>query len=109
MKSLVDANLPPGFAQWLSSEGHQAQHVSDLGMLASFDRDIWKYARDRGACIVTKDEDFLLLSAWDRAGPVVVWIRIGNAIRKVLLSRLPAVWPEVVIAIECGEKVIEVR
>jgi predicted nuclease of predicted toxin-antitoxin system len=61
------------------------------------------------ACIVTKDEDFVLLSALDRAGPVVVWVRIGNAVRSVLLDRLPALWPDVVKAIERGEKVIEVR
>ena len=61
------------------------------------------------ACIVTKDEDFVLLSALDRAGPAIVWIRVGNAVRSVLLARLPVLWPEVMNAIERGEKVIEVR
>ncbi len=61
------------------------------------------------ACVVTKDEDFVLLSALDRAEPAVVWIRIGNAIRSVLLGRLPEIWPGVTSAIERGEKVIEVR
>ncbi|HXW40660.1 MAG TPA: DUF5615 family PIN-like protein [Xanthobacteraceae bacterium] len=57
---------------------------------------------------MTKDEDFILLQALDRAGPAVVWIRIGNAVRDVLLRRLPAVWPAVISAIERGEKIIEV-
>ncbi len=61
------------------------------------------------ACIVTKDEDFVLLHALDRAGPPIVWIRIGNAVRNVLLSRLPILWPEVMGAIERGEKIVEVR
>ena len=47
MKFLVDANLPPALAQWLASEGHEAQHVANLGMQASADRDIWQYERDR--------------------------------------------------------------
>ena len=108
MKFLVDANLPPALAQWLASEGHEAQHVADLGMAAMPDREIWKRARDLNACIVTKDEDFVLLQALDRAGPAVVWIRIGNAVRNVLLRRLPQLWPEVISAIEHGEKIIEV-
>jgi predicted nuclease of predicted toxin-antitoxin system len=69
VKFLVDANLPPALAQWLAAEGHEAQHVADLGMEAMPDREIWKHARDSDACIVTKDEDFVLLQALDRAGP----------------------------------------
>jgi predicted nuclease of predicted toxin-antitoxin system len=108
VKFLVDANLPPALAQWLVSEGHEALHVADLGMQAMADREIWQHARDSDACIVTKDEDFVLLQALDRAGPAVVWIRIGNAVRNVLMRRLPVLWPEVMSAIERGEKVVEV-
>jgi predicted nuclease of predicted toxin-antitoxin system len=109
VKFLVDANLPPALARWLESEGHEAQHVSDLGMERSPDREIWARARELEACVVTKDEDFILLQALDRAGPAIVWIRIGNAVRSVLLRRLPLLWPAVISSIERGEKVIEVR
>lgn len=109
MRFLVDANLPPALAQWLVSEGHEAQHVSDLGLEAMPDREIWKRARDLDACIVTKDEDFVLLQALDRAGPAIVWIRIGNTVRSILFERLPILWPAVMSAIERGDKIIEVR
>jgi len=109
VKFLVDANLPPALAQWLASEGHEAHHVSDLGLEAMPDREIWTRARDLDACIVTKDEDFVLLQALDRAGPAIVWIRIGNAVRRVLLQRLPVLWPAVMSAIERGDKIVEVR
>jgi len=109
VKFLVDANLPPALARWLESEGHEARHVSDLGMERSPDREIWARARELEACVVTKDEDFILLQALDRAGPAIVWIRIGNAVRSVLLQRLPSLWPAVISSIERGEKVIEVR
>ena len=109
MNFLVDANLPPALARWLASEGHQANHVSDFGLEAMPDRAIWARARELDACIVTKDEDFILLQALDRAGPAVVWIRIGNAVRHVLLQRIPALWPGVVSAIQRGEKIVEVR
>ena len=109
MKFLIDANLPPTLAQWLASEGHEAHHVRDIGLEGKLDREIWQRAREIDACIVTKDEDFVLLHALDRSGPAVVWIRIGNTVRRVLLQRLPALWPSVIMAIERGEKIIEVR
>jgi predicted nuclease of predicted toxin-antitoxin system len=71
--------------------------------------EIWARARELEACVVTKDEDFILLQALDRAGPAIVWIRIGNAVRSVLLRRLPLLWPTVISSMERGEKVIEVR
>jgi predicted nuclease of predicted toxin-antitoxin system len=108
VKFLVDANLPPALARWLASEGHEAYHVSDLGLEGMSDRAIWKHAAETHASVVTKDEDFVLLQALDRTGPAVVWIRIGNAARRVLLRRLPARWPSVVSAIERGEKIIVV-
>jgi predicted nuclease of predicted toxin-antitoxin system len=109
VKFLVDANLPPALARWLASEGHESYHVSDLGMTSMSDRAIWQRACDINACIVTKDEDFTLLQALDPSGPAIVWIRIGNAVRSVLLRRLPGIWPAVLSAIERGDKVIEVR
>ena len=62
-----------------------------------------------GACIMTKDEDFVLMQALDRAGPAVVWIWTGNAVRRVLLQRLAIFWPAVVSAIARGEKIVELR
>lgn len=109
MKFLVDANLPPALARWLASEGHEAHHVSDFGLERALDRAIWERAREIDACIVTKDEDFVLLQALDRAGPPIVWIRIGNAARDMLLRRLPDLWPELVAAIARGDKIVEVR
>jgi predicted nuclease of predicted toxin-antitoxin system len=109
VKFIVDANLPPALAHWLVSVGHDACHVDGLGMTSAPDRTIWQRAREMDACIVTKDEDFTLLHALDPTGPAVVWLRIGNAVRSVLLRRLPSIWPAVVSAIERGDKVVEVK
>ena len=78
-------------------------------MTTSTDRAIWRHARDIGACIVTKDEDFVLLQALDPVGPPIPWIRIGNTVRSALLQRFAAIWPSVVSAIDRGEKIVEVR
>ena len=71
MRFLVDANLPPALARWLVSEGHDAEHVSDLEMERTSDRDIWAYARERDACIVTKDEDSFCFKPWTAKDPLL--------------------------------------
>ena len=68
MKFLIDANLSPALARWLVSEGHDASHLNDLGLAATFDREIWQRARDIDACIVTKDEDFVRCRRWIERG-----------------------------------------
>jgi predicted nuclease of predicted toxin-antitoxin system len=108
LRFIVDANLPPALARWLGSQGHEAHHVHDLGIAAADDRAIWRRAGETSACIVTKDEDFVLLHALDREGPAIVWVRIGNASTAALPRLLPAAWPEIVAALERGDKIIEV-
>lgn len=58
MNFLVDAQLPPGLARWLSDQGYSAQHVNDIGLAGAEDSVIWNYALRVDAIIVTKDEDF---------------------------------------------------
>lgn len=109
MRYLVDTNLPPARAEWLVSEGHEALHARDLGMAEAKDRVIWNEARASGSCIVTKDEDFVLLRAGRSSGPPIVWVRVGNAVRRVLLQRLSVAWPAVMARLEQGDDVVEVR
>ena len=109
MRFLVDANLPPGLAGWLASLGHDAQHARDLGLDDAPDHVIWQRALETDAVIVTKDEDFALLRTVSAEGPAVVWIRIGNALRRVLFDRLTSIWPDVVAKLQQGERLIEIR
>ena len=109
MRFLIDANLPPETARLLVTLGHDAKHTSDLGLERARDRDIWNYAKDNDCCIVTKDEDFVLLRAADPDGPKVVWVRFGNAVRRVTTQRIADVWPAVVDRFEAGDTIVEIR
>lgn len=109
MRFLVDTNLPPDLAVLLVSLGHDACHTLDVGLERATDRVIWQHAKVDHRCIVTRDEDFVLLSAADADGPFVVWVRIGNAVRRVILERVRSTWPTVVARLAAGEKVIELR
>ena len=63
MRFLIDAQLPPALARLLNDRGHVGEHVNDIGLGGSPDRDLWRYALDHGAVIVTKDEDFANMAA----------------------------------------------
>ena len=108
MRFLVDAQLPPALARYLSAIGHQSQHVSDLALDRAPDREIWSKARDSGMVIMTKDEDFVTLRALQPSGPAVVWIRTGNTTRDTLLEVISFALPEIIRSLERGETVIEV-
>lgn len=63
MRFLIDAQLPPAMARLLNNRAHVAEHVNDVGLGESPDRDLWRYALEHGAVIVTKDEDFANMAA----------------------------------------------
>jgi predicted nuclease of predicted toxin-antitoxin system len=109
MRFVVDAQLPPALARWLSHEGYVAEHVLDLAMATATDWDIWAYAVACGAVIVTKDQDFANRRASEMTGPPIVWLRCGNTRRHELLTWFERHFSALVAALERGEVLVEVR
>ncbi len=109
MRFLVDAQLPPALAALLRSHGHIAEHVSEIGPGDTPDRDLWQYALDRNAVIVTKDEDFSLMFAMRGEPATVVWVRIGNTRRGVLLEWFEPLIDQIVALVQNGQQLIELR
>ena len=108
MRFVVDAQLPPALAGYIVSQGHQAEHVIDLGMASADDSAIWKYAITVGAAIITKDEDFAIRISIVPTGPAIVWLRIGNTSNQALLSRFAPLMPKIEAALAAGENLVEV-
>ncbi len=109
MRFLVDAQLPPALARWIESQDQTAEHVAGLQMADTSDQVIWQHARDNRAVIISKDADFVTLATLDDDGPPVVWIRLGNTRRQALLDWFNPLFPEIVAALEQGEKLIEIK
>jgi predicted nuclease of predicted toxin-antitoxin system len=65
--------------------------------------------QERGAAIITKDEDFAKWVRRGRSGPAVVWLRTGNSSSRALLARLEPLLPIIVKKLEEAERLIEVR
>lgn len=99
MRFLIDAQLPPALARWLSSAGHQAEGVADIGLAGTRVSEIWTYALGAGAVIVSKDEDFARRKILRRNGPSIVWIRH----RGELLTWFANALPKIVEGFERGE------
>ncbi len=106
---MVDAQLPPALARMLTSLGHIAEHVADIGLRDADDTPIWSYAMQHHAAILTKDEDFARRIQQGGAGPVIIWLRIGNTNRRSLLQWFEPLLAQVLQHIEQGDHLIEVR
>ena len=61
----------------LTDRDHDAKHVGDIGMLAASDSEIWRYAIEHNAVLVTKDEDFADRALLDNSAPAIIWVRVG--------------------------------
>ena len=108
VRFLIDAQLPPRLARRLAARGHVAEHVNRIGLGNTGDSAIWECAARTGATLVTKNEDFVALSALEPAGPQVVWIRIGNISNEALWRALDPLLDEIVQSLSAGERVVEV-
>lgn len=108
MRLLVDAQLPPALARWLADQGHEADHVADLGMTESPDTVIWTRAQKNGSILITKDEDFVILRTRRTEGPQIVWIRKGNVSRKELLTWMAPLLGSLCASLQRGEVLVEI-
>lgn len=93
----------------LADHGHVAQHVTNIAPGDAPDRELWRYALEHGAVLVTKDADFVDMVVLGHESPVIVWVRIGNTRRRALLEWFEPLIDPVVGLIESGSQVIELR
>ena len=109
MKFLVDNQLPPALARMIQSDlGSEALHVTDIGMRNASDVQVWEYASTHAKILISKDDDFLRLFLIAPTARLV-WVRIGNCRRAVLLEVFRRMWPQIVERLEQHDTVIEVR
>ena len=107
MRFLIDAQLSPALKRFLASQGHEAHHVGDFDMLSARDDEIRQKAMELDAVIVTKDRDFF--ERFDlNDGPQLLWLHFPNLRNALLLRRLEPLMPSIVMALQSGERLVEV-
>ncbi len=93
----------------LSAHGHVAEHVTDTGPADAPDQELWSYALEHHAALVTKDEDFSGMAAFGGEAPAIVWIRVGNTRRRALIEWFEPLIEKIAEMIDAGNNLIELR
>jgi predicted nuclease of predicted toxin-antitoxin system len=75
---LFDQNLSRRLPALLAAEFPGCKHVVLEGLDAADDLAVWSYAGANGLTIVSKDKDFVALSAAKGPPPKVIRLRVGN-------------------------------
>ena len=109
MRFLVDAQLPPSLAPWLTARGHEAQAVREVGLRNASDSAIWKYAANNQCVVLTKDEDFVERTLRTKDGPSIVWLRIGNCTKRILFVWLEPLLTAIVQQLHGDVRLVEVK
>ena len=78
MRLLVDENLSPKIVRLLDGRFPGTVHVASVGLAGSGDEAIWRYARDNGFVVLSKDSDFNQRALLRGGPPKVVWLRVAE-------------------------------
>ena len=78
MKLLIDQNLSYRLITFLKDLFTEIIHIKDLSLEKASDENVWKYAKENGFVIVTKDSDFNDLAVLRGFPPKIIWIQKGN-------------------------------
>ena len=109
MRFVVDAQLPPALARFLTENMREdAVHVLDVGLLNASDTAIWTYALEHGRVIITKDDDFQIRASVSKIHPQIVWVRVGNCSRQKLLLIFEQHWSTIKSELSSGTPLIEI-
>lgn len=73
MKFYLDEHVDPGLAELLEEEGFEVFHASN-GVRGRSDSFHFEKALELGACVVTRDDDFLSLVSEKDSGPGVFYL-----------------------------------
>lgn len=107
MKFRVDNQLPRAPVTLLENLGHRAVHVLDIGLSQVDDLTIWAYAAQNGYIIISKDADFADLALLARTEVRLIWVRIGNCRKSVLLEAFKSALKTIEQELDAGETLIE--
>ena len=88
MKLLLDENLSRRIVPFLQTAFPGSSQVALLGLEGANDSEIWQYAKDNSFVIVSCDSDFQERSLVRGHPPQVVWLKIPNRSKTVVLNIL---------------------
>jgi len=104
----IDAQLSPTLAPWLTTTFSIPAHsISSLGLRDASDLEIFQSARQAGATILSKDQDFVDLVRVHGAPPQIIWVTCGNTSNAYLYVLLQQTFPTMLTLLQSGEPLVE--
>ena len=96
-------------ARWVTDSFDDIETFSArrLDLVHANDPSIFEAAREAGAVVLTKDEDFVDEVA-RRGAPPVIWVRAGNTSNEAMRALLSAELPAALDAIRRGVTLVEI-
>ena len=91
-KYLLDENLSKKIIGKLVPDFPGITHVSNEGLLNSFDKEIWNFAKKNDYVIITKDYDFSDMSHLLGCPPKVIKLNCGNKTTDYICTTLIDKW-----------------
>ena len=88
MRLLLDENLSHRLVPPLQTAYPGSSQVTLVGLGSADDLLLWRFARENGFVLVTKDDDFLDLAAQHGPPPIVIRLVLGNSSNAQVLSAL---------------------
>lgn len=88
MKLLLDENLSRRIVPFLQATFPGSTQVALAGLESADDATIWRYAEENGFVIVTRDSDFHERSLVAGHPPQIIWLKIPNRSKTVILDIL---------------------
>jgi len=88
MKLLLDENLSRRIVPFLQAAFPGSTQIALLGLETASDSEIWQYAKDNGYVIVSRDSDFQERSLVAGHPPQIIWLKIPNRSKTVVLNIL---------------------
>jgi predicted nuclease of predicted toxin-antitoxin system len=88
MKLLLDENLSKRIVPFLQTVFPNSSQVCLLNLEGASDSEIWQYAKDNDFVIVSRDSDFQERSLVAGHPPQVIWLKIPNRSKTVVLNIL---------------------
>jgi len=107
VKFLIDNQLPSALARHIQQLGIDSIHVSDIGLEAATDQQIWEHALLNDFIIVSKDSDFIRRAQLGGKSPYILWIRCGNCSKHYLFKRFSQEIGTLIASIKSGAVVTE--
>jgi len=88
MKLLLDENLSRRVVPFILDAYPGSSQIALLNMEQADDQAVWQYAKQNSFVIVTRDSDYIDLSALHGQPPKIVWLRTGNQTKAAVIHLL---------------------